>query len=681
MDKTPWQSQPLTMIPGVGPARRAALHHLGIDCVADLLHYFPFRYDEDTKEHEFSAETGTVVVVASVAGEARVRFVRGKSLLSLPVVIHDTPMQAIFFNQSYLRNQFSVGMILRLYGRYDATHKTLTVTRHERPSKHGALRSMTPVYAVSSSISVITLRQIMNAALRRVEPQLRDALPGELVARFRLPSYCAALRMIHFPDTLEDVHQARRRLVFEEFLRYQFHLQLLRETAASECAAPLDPVRFYEGSESFVRALPFQLTDGQRSALAALSKELIGTVPMRRLLQGDVGSGKTAVAFALAAGLTHTGQQTVLMAPTAILAEQHYRDAVRMLKPLGVTVALKTSESSESTVSVNPLKRGECTEDLIIGTHTLASPTLSYRRLRLAVIDEQHRFGVGIRRALREKGEGTSVLHLSATPIPRSLALTLYGDLAVTTLRERPKDRLPIKTMHVSTRDQTPVFRLLRTELMKGHQAYIVAPRIRPDDVDEEMKSAEELYEVMVTELGAARIALVHGQMNDKDRQQVMREFVAGHTQVLVATSMIEVGVSVENATVMIVYGAERFGLATLHQLRGRVGRSIYPSYCMLVTDPVGNKALERIDALLSSQDGFALAERDLSLRGPGELLGARQSGLPTFSIGDPLADLRIMEAARDTAESALRDRSFWLLPSYQDLRESVLRDLLQKME
>ncbi|KUO95603.1 ATP-dependent DNA helicase RecG [Ferroacidibacillus organovorans] len=681
MNGSSWQSHPLTMIPGVGPARRAALHHLGIHCVADLLHYYPLRYDEDTKEHDFTAEAGTVIAVATVSGEARVRFARGKSLLSLPVVIHQTPMHALFFNQTYLRSQFSVGMTLRLHGRYDPARKTITVTRHERPSKHNALRSITPVYAVSSSISVTTLRQIMSAALRCVWEQLRDVLPGEIITHFRLPSYAEALRMIHFPDTFSDVHQARRRLIFEEFFRYQLHLQLLRDEIASERTTSLDADRFYEGSESFVRALPFQLTDGQRCAIEELSQELIGTSPMRRLLQGDVGSGKTAVAFALAAGLARAGCQTALMAPTAILAEQHYRDAVRMLHPLGVTVALKTSETSESTVSGNPSKRGECTEDLIIGTHTLASPALSYRHLRLAVIDEQHRFGVGIRRALREKGNGTSVLHLSATPIPRSLALTLYGDLAVTTLRERPKDRLPIKTQHVTTSDQTSVFRLLRIELAKGHQAYVVAPRIRPDDVDEEIKSAEKLYEEMVAELGVARVALVHGQMNDKERQHAMREFVAGRTQVLVATSMIEVGVSVLNATVMIVYGAERFGLATLHQLRGRVGRSTYPSYCILVADPAGNTAKARIEALLSSQDGFELAERDLTLRGPGELLGARQSGLPSFAIGDPLTDLRIMEVARDTAESALGDRSFWLLPSYQLLRESVLRELESKME
>ncbi|MCY0877263.1 MAG: ATP-dependent DNA helicase RecG [Firmicutes bacterium] len=665
------------MVPGIGPERALRLERLGIRSVRDLLLYFPYRYDSLSQSDDLSALHGSAVtVVGVVRGPVSVRYRSGRSVLTVTVVLEgerEQSLQAVFFNQPYLRHQLQDGKILQLTGKYDAHRSSLTVSSYSLKVERTA--SEQPVYRVNSQISVHTLRTYIGKAIELFGHRLEDELPLVLRERFRLVSYANAILSIHFPKDAQALRQARRRLVFEEFLRFQLAVQGFRHIRAKEVRPRLDLGALAGGVAAFTARLPFTLTGAQAQAIEEISSDVCDVHPMHRLLQGDVGSGKTAVAFALAAGLAGLGWQTALMAPTGILALQHRQDAARWLTPHGVRVADLTSRMPAKTrrETIDAIAHGDV--DVVIGTHALVSEQVTFQRLRLVITDEQHRFGVGVRRLLREKGRDVDVLQLSATPIPRTLALTLYGDVAITSMRERPAGRQPIETLWVRPKAQEQAFRLLRRELTKGHQVFVVAARIDPSD-DGPGFSAVELYDLCQDELANWQVGILHGQMPEAERERVMDAFVRGEVQVLVATTIVEVGVSVANATAIVIFEADRFGVATLHQLRGRVGRSEFPSYCVLVSDLPTIAAKSRIHALRESQDGFSLAEQDLILRGPGEAFGDRQSGLPVFAIGDVIADRRVMEVARDVARELLQGVDFWILPSFSSLRQIAIEQV-----
>lgn len=665
------------LLPGIGPERAARLERLGICTIRDLLLYFPYRYDSLSGGDDLSSLHGSsVTVIGEVAGPVSVRYRQERSVLTVPITVQgarEQSLQAVFFNQPYLRHQLQAGKALQLTGKYDATRRSLAVSSYALNIARTA--SEQPVYRVNQSISVQTLRTYIGKAIALYGKRLEDELPVVLRERFRLIGYAEAIVQIHFPRDASALHQARRRLVFEEFLRFQLSVQGFRHARAKEVRQPLDALALRQAALAFAGDLPFALTNAQAAAVEEIIGDVSSRQPMHRLLQGDVGSGKTAVAFAIAAALAAAGWQTALMAPTGILAAQHSRDATRWLVPRGIKVVDLTArmDAKARTDAIAQIATGEA--QVIVGTHALVSERVVFHCLRLVITDEQHRFGVSVRRLLREKGQDVDVLQLSATPIPRTLSLTLYGDMAITSMRERPPGRQPVDTRWIKTRVRDQAFRLLRTELAKGHQAFIVAARIEPSE-DGPGYSALELFALCQDELAAWQVGLLHGQLPEIDRERVMAAFVTGELQALVATTIVEVGVSVENATVMVVFEAERFGVATLHQLRGRVGRSEHPSYCILVSDAPTVAAKARMRALCESQDGFALAEQDLVLRGPGEVFGDRQSGLPEFAIGDVIADRRIMEVARDVARELLQGVDFWLLPSFAALRQVAIEQL-----
>ncbi len=671
--ETSLQSVDVLFVPGIGPERAGLLHRLGIFSVYDLLYYFPFRYDELTSTSEALEDGVKVSLVVTVSGPPAVRFRASRSTVTVPVQSDENMLKAVFFNQPYVRHQATLGRLLRISGSYNSRYGSVQVSSYEFLKDHVSTPS-NPVYRVTENLSVKTLRKMIATALRTHGTLLEDRLPATLRARFKLVSIQDAVMFMHSPQDTEQLRQARRRLVFEEFLLFQVRLQMQRHRSRETTHQALDVITLQQGVKVYLDALPFTLTTAQKQAIVEILQDMASGIPMYRMLQGDVGSGKTAVAFAVMVALAKKNYQSALMAPTSILARQHFLEAEQFLKPLGIRVALLTGSSPDRQKTMAMIRDGLV--DVVIGTNALVQEHVEFSMLRLAVIDEQHRFGVQARKMLRQKGgDAVDVLQLSATPIPRSLALTLYGDIAISTMRERPPSRLPIETYVYSLKKEQLALQRLQKELAKGRQAYIVAPRIESLSLEQEELSAIGLYEKFKEQLGFWTVGLLHGAMPDSSRIEVMEAFVLGSLQVLVATSIIEVGVSVANATVMMIYDADRFGLATLHQLRGRVGRSTHASVCILLADPSTPVARERLQLMQQTEDGFILAQKDLQLRGPGEVFGDRQSGLPTFQVGDPIRDLRIMEVARDEVATLMASGDLWLLPAYAPLLRYALRE------
>ncbi len=665
----------VTRIPGVGPQRAARLARLGISNVAALLFYAPFRYEETAHTADSLAGEGQISVAAVVSGPVSVRLRGKRSMVYVPVRVGARELRALFFNQPYLRHQLSVGRQVRITGRYDSKANTLIASRCDLRKDDPMDTGLLPVYRVTEDLPVSALRSIVASALRAFGSQLSDDLPATLRERFKLIPLPTALHQLHFPADAEALRQARRRVVFEEFLKFQLRMQGFRRWRLNVRRPLLHDDALRQGARAFVEQLPFPLTRDQEAAMSAVLSDLAQERPMHRLLQGDVGCGKTAVAFAAAAAVARAGWQIAYMAPTGILAAQQLGEARKFLNVSGLRVdgLFGGQPTAHRRTVASQLADG--TLDMVIGTHALAAQGLRFDRLRLVIADEQHRFGVGIRKMLREKGRQVDVLQLSATPIPRTLALTLHGDIAVTTIRELPPGRKPVRTRWLRQSEEAVALKLVRQELSKGHQAFLIAPRIDSDPEGICLESVQALYERMTEELAGWRIGLIHGAMPEADRDQTMQSFAEGKIHVLVATTIVEVGVSVPKASVMVVYGADRFGLATLHQLRGRIGRGAAAAECVLLADPTTDAAAARLRTMTETHDGFLIAQRDLMMRGPGEVLGERQSGLPEFAVGDPIRDFKIMEVARDVARELLDGDDFWLLPEYGRLRAIVLSE------
>jgi ATP-dependent DNA helicase RecG len=651
---------PVTTLPGVGPTLAKRLRALGIETVRDVLHHRPRRYERAVDEVAISQLWGDdEVAIAGEVVDVRTRRLSGRrSIVTARVRDESGAIGASWFNQPWLAEKLTPGTHLRLRGRlgrygFDVKSYDVGVAK--------ATADFAPVYPASEQVPSTRLRELARAALAQYGRFLPDPLPAEL----ELPLRADALLAIHFPETVEHAEIARRRLALDELLALQLVVAASRDDDAVAAALPAagDLVSRYR------TLLPFALTGHQERAIAEIDADLARTVPMQRLLQGDVGSGKTVVALYALLRAVEQGRQGALMAPTETLAEQHFLTLEPLCADLGVRCLLLTG-SAGSAKAREAIARGDA--DVVVGTHALIQRDVEFADLAVAVVDEQHRFGVEQRQALAA-GRSPHVLHMTATPIPRTLALTIYGDLAVSEIAEPPANRKPIVTAWVGAERSSDAYARLRVHLDAGRQAYVVCPLIEQSETRLARAAEAEAERLRRAELRGYRVGLLHGKLKPADRREVMRAFKDGEVDVLVATTVIEVGVDVPNATIMIVQEADRFGLAQLHQLRGRVGRGAEQSYCLLISrDKVEltDVAQARLQALVDTTDGFELAERDLELRGEGQLLGTRQSGWSDLRFTRLRADRDLIERARGLAEDLCREDGPW-----QDEAERMLAD------
>ncbi|MBO1085663.1 ATP-dependent DNA helicase RecG [Enterococcus mundtii] len=659
-------ADPVTVLAGVGQKRADSLASLGIHTIEDLLTYYPFRY-EDIQErnlNEIQDQEKVTLKGLVVSPPVMSRFGYKKSRLQFRMMQEHEVFNVSFFNQPYLKDKVILSEEIAVYGKWDAKRKALNgmkILGSQSPD------DFSPIYHVNKSIRQTTLVDLIRRGFSEYGDLIEENLPLSLIEKYRLLDRPTAVRSMHFPQNHEENHQAKRRIVFEEFFFFQMQLQGLKKAEKSEKNG-LEILYDVERLKQFTKKLPFELTMAQKRVTNEICRDLRNPHHMQRLLQGDVGSGKTVVAaIALYATVT-AGFQGALMVPTEILAQQHMESLSQLFDPNEVTVALLTgsTKAKERRELLERLENGEI--DIVVGTHALIQEGVAFQNLGLVITDEQHRFGVNQRKVLREKGWRPDVLFMTATPIPRTLAITAYGEMDVSVIDELPAGRIPIETRWVRTPQLDSVLEWTYKELRRGHQMYVICPLIEESEALD-VKNAVEIYEKL-RELFAPEyeVGLLHGKMKNQEKDQIMETFKENQLQILVSTTVIEVGVNVPNATVMLIMDADRFGLAQLHQLRGRVGRGSEASYCILVANPKNELGVERMKIMTETTNGFILSEKDLELRGPGEVFGFRQSGLPEFAIADLVTDGNVLEVAREEAAAIWQIKDWQLLPEYQPL-------------
>ncbi len=679
-------------VKGIGPRLAEILAGKGIHTVDDLLHYLPFRYEDRLNPRSIAelrpGEMATVIAEVRTSGLFRTRRI---PIFEMTAGQGRTRLKCIWFNGAYLRDKFHPGQLLALYGRVEENRGELHLVQPQfeilgesdgdagqKAAESLEIGRIVPIYesAGSGRLTSRWFRRTIHKALEDLTPDLPEAIPAAILQRLNLPSLREALWKVHWPDageSLRDLQSARTpahiRLIFEELFFIELGLELKRREQRAQTGIAFelnDRVR-----DAIKKILPFHPTGAQKRALKEIATDMEKPYPMRRLLQGDVGSGKTLVAFEAAIIAIENGYQVALMAPTEILAQQHFFSARRILEPSGYRIVLLTGSLEDDRKRETRRHIAQGNAQLIIGTHALIEQNVDFAKLGLVIVDEQHRFGVLQRFRLMKKSEdrGTSnarfhtnggaaepdVLVMTATPIPRTLALTLYGDLDLSVLDEMPPGRTPIVTRRVGDDRAEEVWQFVRKQVGAGHQAYVVYPVIE-ENQESDLKAAMKMYgELSKKVFPDLQVAVLHGRMEPDLKEQVMRLFQQGKIQVLVSTTVIEVGVDVPNAAVMVIEHAERFGLAQLHQLRGRIGRGAAKSYCILMTSgKVSEEAERRLDAMVRTTDGFQIAELDLEMRGPGEFFGTRQAGLPSFQVANLIRDRDLLEIAKREAAGVL---------------------------
>lgn len=644
----------LTSLRGVGKKRVGLFEKLGVNTVGDLLRYYPRDYQD------FSAPTPlsscvpgqTCCVEAAVVSPVRNIRARGGLLICKFRVADDTGECTVtFFNNRFVSEMFSEGASYRFFGRMGGTllRRELSSPEFETASKPAG---MLPVYPSTAQLPSRVIRAAAMQALSLLTEydELSDPLPDALRVRYELCHLRFALEKIHFPRNREELATARRRLVFEELLALELGMLMLKSRGRSKKGIPCKNEPDFE---KFYSALPFEPTGAQKRAIDEAAADMRGNAPMNRLVEGDVGSGKTLVAAALCYYAAGCGLQSAMMAPTEILARQHYATMTALLKPYGIRVGLLSGGMKAAEKAEVKRRLASHELDLAVGTHALVQEDVEFKKLGLVITDEQHRFGVGQRAALARKGRGPHVLVMSATPIPRTLALIIYGDLDLSVLDEMPRGRQKVKTYLVNASMRGRVYAFIKRQLDAGRQAFIVCPLVESGDSG--LASAEDYSaELARDQFRGYRVGLLHGRLKATEKDGIMERFSAGELDLLVSTTVVEVGVDVPNAVVMVVENAERFGLSQLHQLRGRVGRGSEQSYCILISDADGGPTLERLKTMTQTNDGFKIAEKDLALRGPGDFFGKRQHGLPELHIADLMDDVAILGQARQAAAQIL---------------------------
>jgi ATP-dependent DNA helicase RecG len=678
---------PVNTLPGVSTAYTSRLQRLGIETVKDLLYHFPHRYDDYSTLKPISGlEYGEETTIIGTIWETRTQQTRSGSTIVTSVIADASgTIEAVWFNQPYLVRQLRAGRRIVLSGKVD---EYLGRLRLQSPAWEPLEKELihtgrlVPIYPLTRGVTSRWLRRMIKRVVDHWAPRLADPLPPSIRERTGLMSLSTALQEIHFPGNQETAREARRRLSFDEFFAIQLGMLHRRQEWQSQAGRPVPTEQAL--LDAFVGSLPFELTAAQRRVLDQIVADLAQPFPMSRLLQGDVGSGKTVVATAAMLMAVAAGKQAALMAPTEILAEQHHRTISELLantielgleRPVSVELLTGSLGRVERREVYTALAAGE--SDIVVGTHALIQQHVSFDDLAMIVVDEQHRFGVLQRSTLRSKGKAPHTLVMSATPIPRSLALTIYGDLEISVIDELPPGRQPIETRWLLPAERERAYAFLRSQIEKGRQAFILYPLIEGSEKVQARAAVEEFERLQQDVFPTLRLGLLHGRMKAREKDKVMGGFRAGEIDVLISTSVIEVGIDVPNATVMLIEGADRFGLAQLHQFRGRVGRGAFKSYCLLISDsaspedPQTRATWERLKAIEETQDGFVLAEKDLELRGPGDFFGVRQSGMPTLRLAR-LSNVHILEQARTEAQALFEQDPTLSLPEHQALAEQI---------
>ena len=659
---------PLQFLKGVGPRKAADLQKAGLHTVEDLLFRLPRRYEDRSRLQAIaSLRAGAAAAVMGEVLHCGLQSTRRPGFSLFTALIQDDTGQvkAVWPNQKYLKDTLKPHMRVVLYGRTEywgsrglqLTSPEFEVLQEDGDSEPLHTGRIVPIYERTGSVTPNVHRSLVFRALELLVTPLPELLPAPVLAREHWPDRRTALRQVHFPDADTPVDAlnacatpAQRRVIFEDFFVYQTGLALRRRQNAAVCKPHLiaidDALR-----ERARQVLPFKLTAGQRDAVREVVADMQRSWPMQRLLQGDVGSGKTLVAFMAAIVAMENGYQAALMAPTELLAEQHARTVEAWLFGTRFRVGLLTGRNTDAARRRLAADVASGAVQFVVGTHALVQDSVRYHALALAIVDEQHRFGVVQRGLLADKGLYPDVLLMTATPIPRTLALTACGDMDVTMMRDRPPGRQPVQTLVMPASRRDEVYRLIREKVAEGRQAYVVYPIIEESEKSD-LKAATTMRAHLAADVFPdLRVELLHGRLKSEQKEDVMRRFSAGEVHVLVSTTVVEVGVDVPNATVMVVEHAERFGLAQLHQLRGRIGRGVHASTCVLLYDaPWSEDAKARLSALAASDDGFLLAEKDLELRGPGDVFGTRQSGVPMLRAGDPVRDVELLAQAHHEA-------------------------------
>ncbi len=676
-------NRPITDLKGIGVKRAEQYARLGIETVEDLIWHLPHRYDDYSRVRPIAdvEEGESLSIIANLRGFSQRKFAYKREILQANFSDGSGTVRANWWNQSWLKNRLSIGKTYRLSGVVGLYmgHKTLENPYFEeigpRVIKDGPIM---PVYGLTAGLRSSDVSRQVQQALRQGLSSLNDPLPEPLRRHYNLIPLTDALRQIHSPETPEQLDDARKRIIFDDFFYLQLGVQRRRQEIQHFNAPPM-PVDD-ELLADYRTALPFALTGAQQRTLDELRQDMARSVPMSRLVQGDVGSGKTVVAAGAMLIAAASGFQSALLAPTQILAEQHFRGLSKLLADVelpggvGLNVSLLTGRVTGQEREAALAGMADGSIQVVVGTTALIQENVDFASLGFVVVDEQHRFGVGQRAAARDKGGETAVPHLlvmSATPIPRSLALTVYGDLDVSVIDEMPPGRTPIKTKRFLPTDRERLYSFVRRQVQDGRQAYLIYPLVEESEVLDVGAAVDAHARLSKEVFPDLRVGLLHGRLKGAEKDDVMRSFAGGDLDILVSTSVVEVGVDVPNATMMLIEDAERFGLAQLHQFRGRVGRGGHESYCALISRVRDDAQAERLNALAETTDGFILAEKDLELRGPGDFLGTRQSGLPDMKLAN-LSDLSTLHLAQEAAQDLLRQDTD--LDDYPQVRERVER-------
>ena len=661
---------PVTDLKGVGTKTAAALGSLGIYSVYDLLYYFPFRYDElQTIPLDQIMDGQKVMLKGIVATDAFVtRFGYKKSRLSFKLRIDHDVIMVNFFNQPWLKEKIAVGKEVAIYGKYNAARQSLAAFKFVAAKENDS--GMAPIYSVNRQIKQKKLIDLINLALDDYLAEVDNVVPTKIRQKYRLLPESSIVQEMHHPQNATESQVAKRSAIFREFFIFQTELAQLTEYNPRNKGI----AKKYNLDEiaKLTKSLPFELSADQKHVINEIFTDLLSPVQMQRLLQGDVGSGKTIVAvYALFAAVT-AGFQAALMVPTEILATQHFKKIDELLKPMGVRCALLTGSTKtlERREIYNELTDG--TINVVIGTHTLIQSSVIFKKLGLVIIDEQHRFGVNQRQALVNKGNLPDVLAMTATPIPRTLALTVYGNMTISEIHHLPAGRKKIVSWWKTSTQMDQVYQLMHEQLEQGFQIYAVTPLISESEALD-LKNAEQLYDKLSRDFPNEKVALLHGQMPGNKKDDIMAAFAAGDINILVTTSVIEVGVDVANANMMVIYNADRFGISQLHQLRGRIGRGKTQSYCIFLADPNTQAGKSRMKIVASTTDGFKLAEEDLKMRGEGDLFGKAQSGLPEFQVGDVVNNYNTMVVAQKEAKKLIKND-----PLLQKSENKTLKQVLE---
>lgn len=677
--------QPLKYLKGVGENRARLFSRLGLFTLGDIIHYFPRDYEDRSvcKPISEAADGESITMrVRFVSDISQTRPRRNLSIQKAQVTDGTSFMNVTWFNQSYVKQSIDISREYVFYGTVKRVGSRVEINNpvFEQLEHSGSLTGrIVPVYPLTRGITQNILRKILRNALDTVSDKLVDILPPSLRSQYHLAETAFSFEQIHFPTSMENMEMARRRLVFEELLLLQLGLSSIKGSNSGQSGIRFSSVDI----NPLLKALPFKLTDAQVRVFDEIRADMESDRRMNRLIQGDVGSGKTILAVLAIYIAAVSGYQSAFMAPTEILAEQHYRSIAPLLEEFDIKVGLLTGgmRKKEKEAIKEDAEKGRL--NVLVGTHAVLEDSTMFSKLGLVITDEQHRFGVRQRARLSQKGQNPDLLVMTATPIPRTLSLVLYGDLDVSIVDTLPPGRKPIKTYVVDDRMRDRVYKFIRKNIAEGRQAYIVCPLVEESDAMD-VESATGLVEKIKDDaLKGLRVGLIHGKMKSAEKDDIMRRFSKGELQVLVSTTVIEVGVNVPNASIMVIENAERFGLAQLHQLRGRVGRGVHQSYCILFNQSKSQVSRQRMEIMASSNDGFVIAEKDLELRGPGDVFGVRQHGLPEFRIANLYRDMDVLKDVQKAAKHIVSEGLMENDESYRTLArrvELMVRKKLQEL-